>query len=122
MNDETTLLRQIHAAFIHGGRVGSSAFRPSKKDKDLLSVYNGDLITAESAFQHFNDRPNCSSQWVCGVTYHEVDSIGLESRPDVEDHFPEHAVIDFTPYGGSRQEKLAKQLRDFAHNRGVLYP
>ena len=122
MNNDTTFLRQIHPAFIHDGRLGSSAFRPSKKDNGLLSVYDGDLIVAEDAFQHFNAQPDCSSRCVCGVTHHETRSIGLESRPDTENHFPQHAVIDFTPYGSSRQEKLAKHLRNFAQDRGILYP
>ena len=122
MNNDTTLLRQIHPAFIHDGRLGSSAFRPSKKDNGLLSVYDGDLIIAEEAFLHFNAQPNCNSHCVCGVTHYEAGSIGLESRPDTENHFPEHAIIDFTPYGSSRQEKLAKHLRKFAQDRGILYP
>ena len=122
MNDETTLLRQINPAFIDNGRLGSPAFRPSKKDNGLLSVYDGDLISAEDAFLHFNDKPNCNSQCVCGVTYQEVRSLELESRPDVKDQFPEHAVIDFTAYSSSRQDKLAKRLRDFAQSRGILFP
>lgn len=121
MDKDTTLLRQINSAFIDNGRLGSPAFRPSKKDNGLLSVYDGDLMTAEEAFKHFNDRPDCSSCCVCGVVRDEAISIGLDSRPDTENYFPEHAVIDFTPYGTSKQDKLAKRLRDFAQNRGIIY-
>lgn len=122
MTDETILLRQIHPAFLDGDRVGSPAFRPSKKDNGLLSVYDGDLISEQDAFQHFNAQPDCTSHCVCGVACREADSIGLASRPEVEKYFPEHAVIDFTPYGTSRQKKLAQQLRNFAQERGILYP
>lgn len=122
MTEETILLRQIHPAFIDGDRVGSPAFRPSKKDNGLLSVYDNDLISAQDAFQHFNAQPDCTSHSVCGVVRSEADSIGLASRPEIEEYFLEHAIIDFTPYGTSRQGKLARQLRDFAQERGILYP
>jgi hypothetical protein len=44
MTEATLLLRQVHPSFIQHGRVTSQVFRPTLKDKRLLSVYDGDLI------------------------------------------------------------------------------
>ncbi len=56
MTEKTLLLRQIHPLFIQEGRVTSQAFRPTPKDQKKLSVYDGDLITAERSWVHFRDR------------------------------------------------------------------
>ena len=53
MNSQTLLLRQIHPSFIQQGRVTSQAFRPTPKDEMKLSVYDGDQMTPEEAFEHF---------------------------------------------------------------------
>jgi len=50
MKETTLLLRQINPAFVQLGRVTSQAFRPTPKDHDLLSAYNGDLIEPEPAW------------------------------------------------------------------------
>ena len=52
MNNETLLLRQIHPSFIQAGHITSQAFRPTPKDQNKLSVYDGDQISAEDAWQH----------------------------------------------------------------------
>jgi hypothetical protein len=53
MTGATFLLRQVHPSFVQAGRVTSQAFRPTPKDRSLLSVYDGDQITPEAAWIHF---------------------------------------------------------------------
>lgn len=58
MNNDTSLLRQIHSTFIISGGVSvtSQAFRPSPKDEKKLSVYDGDQFSAEESWNHYTNR------------------------------------------------------------------
>jgi hypothetical protein len=56
VTDQTLLLRQIHPSFIDRDRVTSQAFRPTEKDRGKLSVYDGDLISAEGSWKHYTAR------------------------------------------------------------------
>jgi len=47
------VLRQIHPGFVQDGRPSSQAFRPTPKDEQKLSVYDGDQITPANAFEHY---------------------------------------------------------------------
>ena len=42
VDSETLFLRQIHPTFVQNGRPTSQAFRPTPKDENQLSVYNGE--------------------------------------------------------------------------------
>ncbi len=72
MTDSTLMLRQIHKNFIQNGRVSSQAFRPTPKDKNLLSVYNGDAIQAKDAFTHYTEILDMSSCEIMAVTGNEI--------------------------------------------------
>jgi hypothetical protein len=120
MNGETPLLRQIHPTWLKDGRVASLAFTPSKKDEGLLSVYDGDQLEPEPAWQHFTSVLNRASIGVLAVTGNECASLELEYRPD-PDQFTEHAVIDFTGLSNSKVKDKAQRLREFAVGRGWLY-
>jgi hypothetical protein len=120
MNESTVLLRQIHPSFIRNERPTSQAFRPTPKDQNLLSVYDGDMIIPEHAWQHFIRQPNCRSVGVMGVTVEECSDLKLSTRPDPEP-FPEHEVIDFSAHSKSQCEKKAKHLRAKADERDWLY-
>ncbi len=121
MNDETRLLRQVHPSFIADGFVSSQAFTPFPKDAGLLSVYDGDLISAEDAYLHYTQTLHFQSVGVWAVTNAEAEEVGLSSRPDPLEDFAQHAVIDFTAHSPKTIRKLAKQLRDFAAKRGCLF-
>lgn len=125
MTPETILLRQIHPGFIQDGRVTSQAFRPTPKDENRLSVYDGDMIEPESAWEHFISRPDCRSIGVMGVTVAECSDLELPARPDPDpeppEKFPEHGVIDFSAYSKNQIEKKAKRLRAKAAARDWLY-
>ncbi len=120
MNSDTLLLRQIHPAFVQDKRPSSQAFRPTPKDEQKLSVYDGDQITPSDAHQHYTNELNLKSCGVLAVSFDECASLELPVIPDPE-LFPEHTLIDFAAYGKSATEKKAKRLRAQAEARGWQY-
>ena len=117
MSPGTLLLRQIHPAFVEHGRPTSQAFRPTPKDNGELSVYDGDLISAEKSWMHYTERLELQSAGVLAVTVAECRTLELNVRPDPEP-FREHAVIVFAESG---QRGKAKLLKKKAIERGWLY-
>ena len=55
MTDATLLLRQVNPQFCSNGRPSYQVFRLTDSDKGLLSVYDGDLITAADAWKHWTE-------------------------------------------------------------------
>ena len=119
MTTETLLLRQINPSFIQQGRPTSQAFRPTPKDRQMVSVYDGDLIDAQAAWVHFTSG-GFRSVGVLAVSVAECRGEGLEARPDPVP-FPEHAVIDFLEFTGTQAKKRAERLRERAVIRNWLY-
>lgn len=120
MNNNTFLLRQIHPGFVQNGRASSQAFRPTLKDEQKLSVYDGDQITPADAFEHYTKTLKLGSSGVLAVSMAECRALDLPVTPD-PDSFPEHVLIDFSAYGKSATEKKAKLLKAKAEVRGWLY-
>jgi hypothetical protein len=120
VTENTLLLRQIHPKFVQEGRVTSQAFKPTPKDKERLSVYDGDLIEPEPAWQHYTRTLGFESAGVLAVTCQECGEAKLPVGPDPEP-FPEHVAIDFRGLSRGAVEKAAKKLRDKAERRGWLY-
>ena len=120
MTESTLLLRQIHPYFIKLGRPTSAAFRPTPKDEQKLSVYDGDMITPAAAFAHYRGR-KLDSVGVLAVSVEECTSQDLTARSSPMEDFPEHAEIDFRGLGGNQCEKKGKKLREAAVNRGWLH-
>jgi hypothetical protein len=120
VNNGTLLLRQIHPGFVQDGRPSSQAFRPTPKDEQKLSVYDGDQITPADAFDHYTKDLMLGSSGVLAVTLAECETLELPVTPDPTP-FPEHALIDFSVHGKSATEKKAKQLKAKAEARGWLY-
>lgn len=120
MNDKTQLYRQIHPNFVSEGRASSRAFRPPPKDPCRLSVYDGDQITAEAAWQHYTTKSQKKSHGVMAVTVDECKRLNLDVVPD---HKPyrEHASINFGSYTKNQIRKMSKQLRSMAQVRGWLF-
>lgn len=119
MNASTLLHRQVHPSWVLGGRVTSQAFRPTPKDKKRLSVYDGDQITAEAAWQHYTN-DGSTSAGVLAVTVGECYTLELPVVPDPTD-FREHALIDFSAFSRRQIETKAKILRANANLRGWQY-
>lgn len=76
MNDDTLLYRVINPdKLFQAGKISSQAFRPRKTDNKCLSVYEGDQITPEAAWQHYtSDLENLPS---CTVRSVLADSMGV---------------------------------------------
>lgn len=117
MNAETQLHRQIHPKRIQEGRVTSLAFKPSSKNVECLSVYDGDQIDAEAAWRHYVYTLKLESIGVMTVTVGECEILELTVVPDPED-FPEHVCIDFQGFTNRQIEKKAKILSSNARSRG----
>lgn len=120
MTPNTLLLRQINPGFVQDGRVTSQAFRPTPKDKHLLSVDNGDRLTAEAAWRRFSADTACASAGVLAVSHSECADHELTVIEDGHPH-PEHCSIDFSALAKGVIEKKAKQLRAVAVTRGWLF-
>jgi hypothetical protein len=120
MTEATLLLRQVHPSFIQAGRVTSQAFRPTPKDELLLSVYDGDQISAEESWRHFTNQEHCRSAGVLAVTVGECTIEALPTRL-AQELFPQHAVIDFAGLSYNQIEKNGKKLKARAEVRGWLY-
>ena len=120
MNDTTVLMRQIHPSFIHDGRVTSQAFRPTPKDMNHLSVYDGDMISPSDAYRHYTEFQKFTSDGVLGFNVLDCKEIELNVSPDPEP-FPEHAVVDFSNFKQGAIQKKAKILKNIAEKNGWLY-
>lgn len=121
MNSTTILLRQVHPHFVENGEPTSQAFVPNKEDAGNLSVYDGDRIEPAASYVHYTETLGNRSAGVWGVTCGEVEEAGLRSAPDPLEHFPEHAVVDFTAHSAGRYRALAKKLKAKAVARGCLH-
>jgi hypothetical protein len=98
------------------------AFKPSNKDFDLLSVYDGDCITAEDAYLHYTTKLKLNSASVFGVTEGECAFEGLSARNAPLSDSIHHAVIDFSACtSASIKDKKAKALKSKAIIRGCLH-
>jgi hypothetical protein len=117
---ETPLYRQIHPNFIQNGRPTTQAFRPTPKDENLLSVYDGDKIQPQASWQHYTDVLKLSSAGVMAVTTAECSAQSLPVLADGKP-FSEHCSIDFSSLDKSAIEKAAKVLAARAVTRGWQY-
>ena len=120
MNSDTLLHRQVHPSWVQQGRVTSQVFRPTPKDEKRLSVYDGDQITAEAAWNHYTNHLGHASAGVVAVTVAECGAQQLPVLPDPEP-FPEHVLIDFTGFPENKIKQKAKHLRAAAESRGWQY-
>lgn len=84
-----------------------------------LSVYDGDQISPEEAFDHFTSVLHQQSVGELAVTVAECASLDLKAEADPEP-FPEHAIIDFTGLGRRDVESKGKKLKSIADARGWL--
>ena len=120
MNEKTLLLRQVHPSFMQDGQITSQVFRPTPKDENKLSVYDGDMIAPEASHEHFCRHANCTSCGVMAISQEECNSQDLSVREE-RNPYPEHCTIDFSTLSKGQIEKKAKLLKRFAENRGWLF-
>lgn len=112
------LYRQIHPYFVHNGIVTSQAFKPMK-NKKTVSVYDGDLIDAKPAWDHYT-KGGHKSDGVMAVTGSECN---MQKLTVTTDHIPykEHAVIDFDDLSRNVIKNTAKVLAVYANDRSWCY-
>lgn len=120
MSPETLLLRQVHPSFVQNGRPTSQVFRPTPKDEDKLSVYDGDKISPEASWTHYTNVLAFKSVGVLAVSLTEVQGQELPVIADAVP-FPEHCSVDFTGLTKTDVDKKAKQLASYAVTRGWLF-
>ena len=121
MTPKTLLHRQVHPSWVQKGRITSQVFRPTPKDGKKLSVYNGDLIDASGAWEHFTEILGFSSTGGIAVTVAECDEVGLSAREEPLPSFPQHATIDFSGLSKGQKKKTGERLKAAAEKRGWLY-
>lgn len=124
MNDATLLYRQVHPHNLKGEHLASLVFLPTK-DSRVLSVYDGDQITAEDSWIHYTNDLGNKSVGVVAVTLEECSGLGLKVVPD-PDEFQEHALIMFEDNEGNqlsrnRIEKISRRLKFLAERRDWQY-
>ena len=120
MTPETLLHRQVFPAHIHNGEITSQVFKPMRRNSNRLSVYDGDLISAEESWKHYVNVLHNQSKGVVAVTVQECTDIQLHAQADPTD-FAEHAVIDFNELSRKEVERKSDSLKQRALERGWLY-
>ena len=120
MNSDTLLYRMVSPSFIQDGLATSPAFRPSRKDNGLLSVYNGDQISPRDAYEHYASLGH-KAVGVMAIAVAECESLSLIVRSDPLVGFPEHTTIDFTARSRKRVEIASRVLKERANARGWQY-
>jgi len=93
------LYRQIHPNWVDDGKPSSQAFRPTQKDKGMLSIAQGSKTTAEGAYRHYTEVRKLASAGSWAVTVGETveADLGCFADPQVDD--PNHGFIDFRGLG-----------------------
>jgi hypothetical protein len=97
----------------------SQTFRPTPKDNGLLSMYNGEVFDAYTAFEHFISQGH-RSVGVVAVTPAECESIPVPVLED-NDPFQGHCSLDYRTLSGTGIKKAASTLKANAQERGWLY-
>jgi hypothetical protein len=100
--------------------VTSQLFSPTPKDQKKLSVYDGDQISAENAWKHYDGALGFNSVGVMAVSVGECETHSLPAVADPAP-FPEHVVIDFSAFAGNQIKSKAKKLQMAAISRGWLF-
>lgn len=118
MTPDTLLYRQIHPSWLKEGRATSQAFRPTPKDDNHLSVYDGDQIGAAAAWRHYTLTLMLTSAGVVAVTLNECRQQQLTVVPDPLPDFAEHTLIDFSSRSANQARHVARQLARAANARG----
>lgn len=132
MKDSSLLHRQIHPVFVVNDIVSnqafldnkliisSGAFTPTEKDKDKLSVYNGDIFSPKDSFDHFTSK--YSSYGVLSVSLEEVNTENPLFLEEDNEPFDGHCSINFSSVSSRNQKiKKASKLRDIAIKRNWTY-
>ena len=120
MNSDTLLYRMAHPSWMRDGIPTSQTFKPTRKDNRRLSVYDGDQITPQDAYEHYTGSPSGLGQNAVGVlavAVAECESLNLTVKLD-GDPIPAHALIDFAALSRRNINRAADELKQIATARG----
>ena len=123
MNSDTLLYRMVSPSWIQRGVATSQTFKPTRKDNGRLSVYDGDQISPQAAYEYFTNPPPGLGQRAVGVLavkVSECESLNLAVKLD-GDPIPAHAAIDFTTLSRRDINRAADELKELANARGWQY-
>lgn len=115
------LYRQVHPEWIVDSEPSSQAFKPTKKDKGMLSIALGSKTTSEEAFLHHTQVLKLASGGTWAVTVGEVAAVELSSFEQPLENSPAHGFIDFRDLSRRATESRAKLLLEKARDRGRVY-
>lgn len=122
MSEETLLYRQVHPSFLDGERPTSQVFKPTPKDQNRLSVYNGDKVSAQEAWKHYTQELGYKSVGVLAVQVQECTPLELDVQEAPLPNSPAHAVIIFpASWSRGKIESVAKSLTSLAIKRNWQY-
>ncbi|MBV7530606.1 hypothetical protein [Chitinophaga sp. sic0106] len=124
LKSETLLYRQVHPSWVQNGGVSNQAFvtsqtfKPTPKDQNKLSMYDGDQYSAQESYEHYSEK--LTSAGVLGVTVKEFQ---LEELPCESDDvtFQGHVLVDYGDHTKGTIERKSKKIRDIAIQRGWVY-
>jgi hypothetical protein len=124
MQEDSLLHRQVHPSFVQGDKISSQVFtsqvfKPTPKDDNLLSVYNGEIFEAEESYEHYTENGKKSVGTV-SVSRKECDLNDLPVSLD-DDPFEGHCSIDYSGLSNKDISKKAKKLKALASERGWQY-
>ena len=120
MNSDTLLYRMVSPSWMRRGRPTSQTFNPTPKDNGHLSVYDGDQISPQDAYEHYTGL-GYKAVGVLAVAVEECASLNLTVSPDPLPGFPAHAAIDFNALSGNGIARAARSLNKSATARDWLY-
>lgn len=114
------LYRQIHPDFVVDEKVTSQAFKPTKRNSNI-SVYNGSMIDARQAWEHYTKTQRRKSAGVMAVTDTECEFQDLTVTSDPTPSFKEHMLISFDGLSKSAIKRAVRSLTAYANERKWCY-
>lgn len=98
--------------FDDDGRIAMGAFEPKERDKGELSGYDGSMISAEDACDHYTKikkgAPPAGTATISVAKVRSLEPLDAFSSPTVRN--PCHAHIDFNSAQEDQWRELARQL------------
>ena len=104
---EHLLHRQVNPGWIQDGEFSSQTFKPTPKDENKLSVYDGKQMDAADSFEHYTTVQKLDSAGVASVSTIEVEAVALKWGIDGTP-FPQHGQIDFAGLSGNQAKAKAR--------------
>lgn len=123
-SSEGLLFRQVVKEFVLvDGSISSQAFRDEIPPDFQLSADRSSLTSPEGAFR-LAERLGVATTGVWGFTVDECSSADVcaYADPDEGTGNAAHAVVDFQPLTRKKRTSVSKMLRNYATERGRLFP